>query len=242
MKWNFFLSLVLACVMFVAAPGASANTLPLVYSYEFSMAQEPQGTPPWLTALFDDTADSIGANGVRLTLSTSGLQDSEYVLQWLFNFSGTAGDLTFHVVDNGDAPPVNGTPVGSNDAYGADGSGYYDIKFEFSNANDATRFTAGESITYDIEYTSAIDVSDFEILSTGGGNGEFISAAQIGSIMDPVYCSAQNPDWNGDADCGSGWIAGGYPPQSVVPVPPAVWLFASGLLGLVGIARRKRAT
>lgn len=27
----------------------------------------------------------------------------------------------------------------------------------------------------------------------------------------------------------------------VVPVPPAVWLFGSGLLGLVGIARRKTA-
>ncbi|MEA2093077.1 MAG: hypothetical protein U9P11_00765, partial [Pseudomonadota bacterium] len=26
-----------------------------------------------------------------------------------------------------------------------------------------------------------------------------------------------------------------------VPVPPAVWLFGSGLLGLVGIARRKKA-
>jgi hypothetical protein len=28
---------------------------------------------------------------------------------------------------------------------------------------------------------------------------------------------------------------------AVVPVPPAVWLFGSGLLGLVGIARRKKA-
>lgn len=28
---------------------------------------------------------------------------------------------------------------------------------------------------------------------------------------------------------------------SVVPVPPAVWLFGSGLLGMVGIARRKKA-
>jgi hypothetical protein len=28
---------------------------------------------------------------------------------------------------------------------------------------------------------------------------------------------------------------------TVVPVPAAVWLFASGLLGLVGVARRKRA-
>lgn len=28
--------------------------------------------------------------------------------------------------------------------------------------------------------------------------------------------------------------------SSVVPVPPAVWLFSSGLLGLIGIARRKK--
>ena len=28
---------------------------------------------------------------------------------------------------------------------------------------------------------------------------------------------------------------------SMVPVPAAVWLFGSGLLGLIGIARRKRA-
>ncbi len=27
--------------------------------------------------------------------------------------------------------------------------------------------------------------------------------------------------------------------SSVVPVPPAVWLFSSGLIGLIGIARRK---
>ena len=29
--------------------------------------------------------------------------------------------------------------------------------------------------------------------------------------------------------------------NTAVPVPPAVWLFGSGLLGLVGIARRKKA-
>jgi hypothetical protein len=29
--------------------------------------------------------------------------------------------------------------------------------------------------------------------------------------------------------------------SSVVPVPPAVWLFGSGLIGLIGVARRKKA-
>jgi len=35
----------------------------------------------------------------------------------------------------------------------------------------------------------------------------------------------------------TGYAGGG----TLVPVPPAVWLFGSGLIGLVGIARRKKA-
>jgi len=34
----------------------------------------------------------------------------------------------------------------------------------------------------------------------------------------------------------------GFLMPSNVPVPPAVWLFGSGLLGLIGIARRKKST
>jgi hypothetical protein len=41
----------------------------------------------------------------------------------------------------------------------------------------------------------------------------------------------------GVADCGSG-LNGGTSP---VPVPAALWLFGSGLLGLIGVARRKKA-
>ena len=33
----------------------------------------------------------------------------------------------------------------------------------------------------------------------------------------------------------------GFVQQTVVPVPAAVWLFGSGLLGLIGVARRKKA-
>lgn len=47
---------------------------------------------------------------------------------------------------------------------------------------------------------------------------------------------------------GNGWV-GNYnlsfsisyiPGEAIVPLPPAVWLFVTGLLGLIGIARRKR--
>ena len=52
----------------------------------------------------------------------------------------------------------------------------------------------------------------------------------------------------GSTYSGSGWDGIAYfadpviLPPSEVPVPAAVWLFVSGLLGLVGIARRKKAT
>jgi len=36
-------------------------------------------------------------------------------------------------------------------------------------------------------------------------------------------------------------LPGPTPQPSVVPLPPAVWLFGSGLLGLIAIARRKKA-
>jgi len=42
--------------------------------------------------------------------------------------------------------------------------------------------------------------------------------------------------------CDSAWFGGGDggDPPSSVPVPAAVWLFGSGLLGMVGVARRGR--
>lgn len=41
---------------------------------------------------------------------------------------------------------------------------------------------------------------------------------------------------------GSGVIDGGFELTSVVPVPAAVWLFGSGLIGLIGVARRRRSS
>ena len=38
----------------------------------------------------------------------------------------------------------------------------------------------------------------------------------------------------------SDWVGTGLP-TSEVPVPAAVWLFGSGLLGLAGVARRRKS-
>jgi hypothetical protein len=225
--------------MYTAGTQAASVTFNL--DYEFSGAQQPQGTAPWATATIDDSFG--GPNTVRLTMSTGGLVGSEFVSGWYFNFDPALDPtlLTFTAIDAADSTP-DSVQTGVN-AYKADGDGFYDILFAFPPppGNDPVKFTAGEQVVYDISYVAPISASSFDFFSSpGGGAGVYRSAAHIQSIADPNYCDGSTPDLSGA--CGSGWIGdGGEPPSAAVPVPAAVWLFGSGLLGLVGVARRKAA-
>ncbi len=77
--------------------------------------------------------------------------------------------------------------------------------------------------------------SDLTVLDFGGGEGTFGG--------DVIYTggSLQGSLTGGRIEGGfSGYAAVAKLGEvSVVPVPAAVWLFGSGLLGLVGVARRK---
>jgi len=216
---------------------ASAASVTFNLDFEFSGAQQPQGTAPWITAVIDDSFGD--ANTVRLTMEATNLVGEESIALWFFNFSGNADNLTFSPFDNtaatvNDIITDNTNPT--NAALKADGDGFFDIVFDFAPppGNDPALFTAGETIIYDItSTTSPIVASDFNLFSApGGGNASYLSAAHIQRISDTAYCDGSTPDLTGA--CGSGWIG-------AVPVPAAVWLFGSGLLALVGIARRRRA-
>jgi hypothetical protein len=69
------------------------------------------------------------------------------------------------------------------------------------------------------------------------GNDEFVWAGATTSEGDLVV----------RGDDSLSWIVFGTPDTAlsltgiVVPLPPAVWLFGSGLLGLIGIARRRKS-
>ena len=96
-------------------------------------------------------------------------------------------------------------------------------------------------------------VSHFHGPATAGTNAgvQVDIAANSGGIASPMIGSAAISDLQ-EADLlaelwyinihstsdPSGEIRGQV---GVVPVPPALWLFGSGLLGLVGMARRKKA-
>ena len=60
------------------------------------------------------------------------------------------------------------------------------------------------------------------------------AGVQFGGMQTQPF-PGQLPAFNG-----TGTLAGG-PGTNEVPVPAAVWLFGSGLLGLVGVARRKKS-
>jgi len=136
----------------------------------------------------------------------------------------------------------------------------------FDVAVDAGDFTVSWDPTV-LEYTGTViadppwDTNVVDASSAATGTLDFIILGTSGSavtVFDIATLSFNVIGADGDfseiamADAFTGWSAPGAVPVPVtyvdgqvtvtpVPVPAAVWLFGSGLLGLVGMARRKKA-
>lgn len=216
-------ALVLAVVLGLAT-GAAGNTLTLNLDFTFS-GTPPAGATPWLVATFDDAADSIGAKGVRLTLSAAGLSAQECVTGWYFNFDPALNAAALLVTSvNTSAVGSVGIGTGTN-ALKADGDGWFDLLFSFPDSQ-AGRFTAGESVVLDIAYTAPISVDSFHFSSVqGGGNGTYHAAAHIQAIG----CASQ-----------SGWIGGEDPVEMPEPASMALLAWGPGLLAVGLVLRRRR--
>ena len=198
---------------------ATAATVTFNYTESFG-AVAPDGPAPYATATITDT----GVDEVTLTMTvadTVGLAD---VMLMFFNLDPMmdATSLSFTFA-GGDGPTAN--VLTGEDAYRAGGDGFYDILFDFPPppGGQANRFNAGEEVIYTItgEGLTAESFNYFATPGPGEDNpGPYLSVARF-------------QDTGFDQE-GSDWVG-------AVPVPAAVWMFGSGLLGLVGVARRRRA-
>ena len=224
-KWNIHAFLLVLGALLITPAQATTVTFNLgtVFS-DTSVA--PDGPAPYATVVFDDGGSS---GSVTMTLTMSANIGQAILTQLYINFDDTLDvtklELEYDFASTGDeaSNPIN---IGMN-AFQADGDGLYDILFDFPpppemGGNDEF-LTAGEVVIYNIISEDAITANSFNFLSAPGGgeNGPFLAAAHF--------------QRTGIGQEDSAWVGAG-----VIPVPAAVWLFGSGLIGLVGVARRRK--
>ncbi|HLE55867.1 MAG TPA: PEP-CTERM sorting domain-containing protein [Rhodothermia bacterium] len=200
-------------------PAASAAVISFDLDIEFSGATPPAGTAPWLRISFDDFG---GSGSVQVTMEAIGLTGDEFVSGWYFNFDPTL-NAAAHLPTPVANPNVGWDSISAgNNAFKADGDGFYDFLVSFADAPVSDRFQGGESLVLNITGVG-LTASSFDYLSApAGGHGPFHTAAHVQGI--------------GTGGQLSGWIANSVGSRDV-PEPTTLTLV---LLGLAFGAARMR--
>lgn len=118
-----------------------------------------------------------------------------------------------------------------------------------TESNEAFNFSGYAGFTVAV---SANDILDFSFTSSGvtalkpvdnfsGNNlqglGIYFSSIQSGALQQ-VLLGYDDQTINDDDDFEDMLIRADFRPTSVVPLPAAIWLFGSGLVGLIGFSKR----
>ena len=189
---------------------------------------------------------TVGANGNDLTITS--YQQDAYVNTAggnfaLTDFSGTLAGFSGFISDTGDVSlTLNRAGYPFNFGY-LDGA-------QWNVDDSAVMAAAGAGNTQ----TGTLDAltTGFDHNWTPGQDG-VIGQSGTGSALVAAGAGAWTGNLVNFGNVGAAWGAFDSNPLSekfditvngvaaAVPVPAAVWLFGSGLLGLVGVARRKKA-
>lgn len=236
--------LLLLVVLVLCPVSAFAGSITFDFQTQFSNTVQPGGPAPWFSVNINDQTAAAGYD-VRITLSTGGLAPGEFITAVYLNVNDTLFPNTAASSTSGFflTPGMTGFAAGNNCCQ-ADGDGKYDYRFDFTSSNsDANRFLAGQTRVFDLAYhTGVLTAASFNALSQPqGGSGPFFAAAHLQGIAP----NGSQSTWI--ADNTTGVCIGADCPvinpeviDGTMPEPASVVLMASGLLGLIVVARRRR--
>ena len=181
----------------------------------------------------------------------------------IYTYSGNAFDII------GNNNPPSGTNITTNQSVSvifATPSLLLNLDYKiitptsFSITDGATTFTEASSLDF-LRFTFTTDsqgqITDWQVIAdekfalssiwyVGEQSHQIVTQYSFGEGNDSSVLS-ECVSLNSDSSCAYlGTDAGqvntvGTWTVTTVPIPPALWLFGSGLLGLVGISRRKKA-
>ena len=234
MKTSRLAGTMCACVSLFTSAQALSVTIDTYFGWNFNAANitDTNGNPITLANLNLNSIDYIGGSGPTTQAMPffsgygSGMPDGQ----------GFVDNPTYTTVLNGDGEttrtvsatlPIDWIPAGVTTPWGAT------YAFPTIGITGITAFGVQGSLTTVPQYVVG--------LIPLGPNTEL--ASSLGGFQSDIYDASRLVSFT--TDPASGFLGSGtfvFSAASAVPLPAALWLFGSGLLGLVGIARRKKAS
>jgi len=203
------------------------------------------------TGLPGGTPDVIVSDGVGIGSATSigntTVSDSGIGADGLIFFNGGVGNFTVNVVTGVSDPLLGPGQIDLNSINVTGGNGALRIKLtdtDYTGTVPAYTANYGGTTSGSVDFDFLHDSGNTEF----GGTSFFDPALASGGAFSGSSSNAVNPGSPYSLTIealishtiGAGQISSFDAHLVPVPVPAAVWLFGSGLLGMVGIARRRR--
>lgn len=192
------------------------------------------------TALLCTGAHTLNAASISYHLNQSNAMPNgvDYVT---VTISDNGSDIDFSVVVNTSNFPSVGNNFGMDNFYFN-----YDNSLTVDASNISSINPSSWNVLNDKNAGGGFGFFEFDLKGNGNSRTELLTFSISGVTGDDIYSYALGYQGTGDAyfaahvagfDAGDGTTSAKF--ASVVPVPAAAWLFGSGILGLLAIARRR---